>query len=85
MVEAEGRLVSDGDVQVNNDRVSARNLVLASGSYAKTLPGLEIDGHRVITSDHALALDRVPRSVLVLGGGVIGVSSPASTGPLVQT
>jgi dihydrolipoamide dehydrogenase len=46
--------------------------VLASGSYPKTLPGLDIDGERVITSDHALLLDEVPASVIVLGGGVIG-------------
>jgi dihydrolipoamide dehydrogenase len=46
--------------------------VLASGSYSKTLPGLEVDGTRVITSEHALLLDRVPRSAIVLGGGVIG-------------
>lgn len=49
-----------------------KNIVLASGSYARTLPGLEIDGDRVITSEHALRLDRVPASVVVLGGGVIG-------------
>jgi dihydrolipoamide dehydrogenase len=47
--------------------------VLATGSVPKSLPGLEIDGDRVISSDHALTLDRIPRSVVVLGGGVIGV------------
>jgi dihydrolipoamide dehydrogenase len=46
--------------------------VLASGSYSKTLPGLEVDGQRILTSEHALQLDRVPKSVIVLGGGVIG-------------
>ena len=51
----------------------ARHVVLATGSYARTLPGLEIDGARVITSDQALNLDYVPRSAVVLGGGVIGV------------
>ena len=47
--------------------------MLASGSQPRSLPGLDIDGERVITSDHALKLDRVPESVVVLGGGVIGV------------
>jgi len=47
-------------------------VVLASGSYSKTLPGLELDGERVLSSEHALTLDRVPASVIVLGGGVIG-------------
>ncbi|UUZ58729.1 dihydrolipoyl dehydrogenase [Nocardioides sp. B-3] len=46
--------------------------MLASGSYSKSLPGLELDGERVISSEHALKLDRVPASVIVLGGGVIG-------------
>ena len=51
---------------------TGRHLILATGSYAKTLPGLEIDGERVITSEHALNLDHVPASAVVLGGGVIG-------------
>jgi dihydrolipoamide dehydrogenase len=46
--------------------------VLATGSYSRSLPGLEIGG-RIITSEQALALDVVPERVLVLGGGVIGV------------
>ena len=46
--------------------------MLATGSFAQLLPGLELDGDRVISSDHALRLDRVPASVVVLGGGVIG-------------
>ncbi|WP_422773936.1 dihydrolipoyl dehydrogenase [Plantactinospora sp. WMMC1484] len=73
LVEGEGRLVSPDTVEANGARYTGRNVVLASGSYARTLPGLEIDGERVITSDHALTLDRVPTSAIVLGGGVIGV------------
>jgi dihydrolipoamide dehydrogenase len=46
--------------------------VLATGSVPKSLPGLDIDGERIITSDHALRLESVPASVVVLGGGVIG-------------
>src|SRR5204863_9485488 len=59
-------------VEVNGERVTGRSLVLATGSYSKTLPGLEIDGERVITSEHALTLDHVPASAVILGGGVIG-------------
>ena len=51
---------------------AGKNVVLATGSYSRTLPGLEIGG-RVMTSEHALALDFVPGKVIVLGGGVIGV------------
>ena len=72
LVEGEGRLVGDRTVEVNGRRYVGRAVVLASGSYSKSLPGLEVDGHRVLTSEHALTLDRVPRSAIVLGGGVIG-------------
>ena len=72
LVEGEGRLVGERTVEVNGRRYVGRAVVLASGSYSKSLPGLEVDGHRVLTSEHALTLDRVPRSVIVLGGGVIG-------------
>jgi dihydrolipoamide dehydrogenase len=72
-VEGAGKLVGPTTVEVNGQRLTGRNVVLATGSYARSLPGLEIDGERVITSDHALELDRVPASAIVLGGGVIGV------------
>jgi dihydrolipoamide dehydrogenase len=71
-VEGEGRLVSPTAVEVGGRRYEGRHVLLATGSYARTLPGIEIDGTKVITSDHALTLDRVPASVVVLGGGVIG-------------
>ncbi len=71
-VEGEGRLVSPDTVEVNGERYTGKNVVLATGSYAKSLPGLDIGG-RIMTSDQALNLDYVPKSVVVLGGGVIGV------------
>jgi dihydrolipoamide dehydrogenase len=72
VVEGEGRLVAPNTVEVNGERYVGGAVVLASGSYSKTLPGLDVDGERVLTSEHALTLDRVPRSAIVLGGGVIG-------------
>ncbi|MEK6649058.1 MAG: dihydrolipoyl dehydrogenase [Actinomycetota bacterium] len=71
-VQGYGRLVSPNTVEVNGEKYTGKNIVLATGSYARTLPGLDIDGKRIITSDHALTLDYVPKSVIVLGGGVIG-------------
>jgi dihydrolipoamide dehydrogenase len=71
-VEGLGKLVSKDTVEVNGEKYVGKNIVLATGSYAKTLPGLEIDGERIITSDHALHMEKVPKSVIVLGGGVIG-------------
>ena len=72
VVEGTGRLVSPLTVQVGDDRYTGKNVILATGSYSRTLPGLEIGG-RVITSEQALELDFVPKKVAVLGGGVIGV------------
>jgi len=74
VVEGAGRLVGKNAVEVDGTRYEAsKAVVLATGSYSRSLPGLEIDGERIITSEHALKLDRVPASVVVLGGGVIGV------------
>jgi dihydrolipoamide dehydrogenase len=71
-VEGEGRLASPTAVEVNGQTYEGRHVLLATGSYSRSLPGLEIDGTKIITSEHALNLDRVPTSAIVLGGGVIG-------------
>jgi dihydrolipoamide dehydrogenase len=73
IVYGEGRLVSPTQVSVGDAVYEGRHIVLATGSEPRSLPGLDVDGDRVITSDHALRLDRVPRSAVILGGGVIGV------------
>ncbi|MGH3544658.1 MAG: dihydrolipoyl dehydrogenase [Mycobacteriales bacterium] len=73
LVTGEGRLASATTVTVGDDTYTGRTVVLATGSVPRSLPGLDIDGERVITSDQAASLDRVPGSVVVLGGGVIGV------------
>jgi dihydrolipoamide dehydrogenase len=72
VIEGEGRLVSPTTVQVGDDTIVGKNVILATGSYSRSLPGLEIGG-RVITSEQALELDFIPKKVAVLGGGVIGV------------
>ena len=71
-IEGHGRLISKNEVEVNGVKYTGKNIVLATGSYPKTLPGLDIDGTQIITSEQAIAMDRVPKSVIVLGGGVIG-------------
>jgi dihydrolipoamide dehydrogenase len=75
VVEGTGRLSSPTTVTVTTAdgeiTLTGKNVVLASGSYARSLPGLDISG-RIMTSDQALNLDYVPKSVIVLGGGVIG-------------
>jgi dihydrolipoamide dehydrogenase len=77
LVDGTGRFEAPNAVVVakndgTSDRYVGRNVVLATGSYAKSLPGLEIGG-RIITSNEAIRLDAVPDRVVVLGGGVIGV------------
>lgn len=71
-IEGHGKLVSKDTIEVNGARYTGKNILLATGSYARTLPGLDIDGKRVITSDQAMKMEYVPKSVIVLGGGVIG-------------
>ena len=69
----DGQLVSPTSVRVGEVTYEGEHIVLATGSEPRSLPGLELDGTHVISSDDALRLDRVPGSVIVLGGGVIGV------------
>ena len=71
-IEGEGKLTSPTTVQVGDQTITGKNVILATGSYSRSLPGLEIGG-RVITSEQALELDFIPKKVAVLGGGVIGV------------
>lgn len=72
VVEGFGRLVDDKTVEVDGERYVGKHIVLATGSFSKTIPGLEITGN-VITSDQALQMNWVPRRAVVLGGGVIGL------------
>ena len=72
VIEGEGRLTGPHEITVGDATYTGEHVVLASGSHARTLPGLEVDGERVLTSWEALRLEHVPASVIVLGGGVIG-------------
>lgn len=72
VVPGEGRLGTDRQVLVGDDVYTGADVVLATGSYSRTIPGLDIGG-RILSSEEALALDVIPEKVLILGGGVIGV------------
>lgn len=75
VVEGAGTLVTEGDgvaVEAGGERYVGRYTVLASGSQSKTI-GLDIDGERFLTSEHALRMQALPNSAIILGGGVIGV------------
>ena len=72
VIQGTGTMTGPREVTVDGTAYTGKAVVLASGSYSKSLPGLEVDGEKVLTSEHALRLDRVPVSAIVLGGGVIG-------------
>jgi dihydrolipoamide dehydrogenase len=71
-VQGTGKLVSPTAVEVDGRRIEAKHVLLATGSVPRSLPGLDIDHGRVVTSDDALDFDRVPGSVIILGAGAIG-------------
>jgi dihydrolipoamide dehydrogenase len=72
-IPGDGRLISPTSVGVGDAVYTGDHVVLATGSAPRSLPGLPLDGVRIITSDEALRLERVPQSAIILGGGVIGV------------
>ena len=77
-VPGKGRLLSANKLQVSDaagavSEVNTKNVVLATGSAPRSLPGLTIDGERVITSDHVLELMSPPASLIVVGAGAVGV------------
>jgi dihydrolipoamide dehydrogenase len=71
-VQGTGRLVSPTAVEVDGRRIEARHVLLATGSVPRSLPGLEIDHQRVVTSDDVLGFEHVPGSAIILGAGAIG-------------
>jgi dihydrolipoamide dehydrogenase len=78
LVTGRGELIAPGAVRVHaadgsSRTVESRAIVLATGAAPKSLPGIAIDGERVLTSDEALRLERLPASVVVIGGGAVGV------------
>ena len=73
VVAGKGKLRDRNTIDVNGKQVKAANLIVATGSAPKTLPGIEIDGNYVITSDHAVKASEVPESVVIIGAGAVGV------------
>src|SRR5512143_2844148 len=66
-------VLSPTTVRVGEEELSAKNILVASGTAVRGLPGIEPDGRVILTSDDALAQETLPRSVTVLGGGAVGV------------
>ena len=72
VVTGHGRYLGNRTVDVDGEKITGKSVVLATGSYARSLPGLEIGG-RIVTSDQTLTRKEIPQRVAILGGGVIGV------------
>ena len=68
-----GQIIKPGHVQVGKDTYAAKHIIIATGSEPAPLPGVEIDERQIVTSTGALALAAVPKSLVVIGGGVIGL------------
>ncbi|WP_417627482.1 dihydrolipoyl dehydrogenase [Pararhodobacter aggregans] len=68
-----GSIPEAGKVKVGDEVHNAKNIVIATGSEAASLPGVEVDEEVIVTSTGALALGKVPKSVVVIGAGVIGL------------
>jgi len=76
--EGSGRLAAPGvvDVAMNDgstQRIEATNVILATGSVPRSIPGYPLDGYRIVTSDHALDWQSRPNRVAIIGAGAIGV------------
>lgn len=74
VITGHGRLTADGAVEVDGQTLRGRATIVCTGSAPRTLPGMELDGERVVSSDHATnsELSALPERVAVIGGGVIG-------------
>ncbi len=73
LISGNAKIASPGKVRAGEEELSATHILVATGTAVRGLPGIEPDGNTVLTSDDALALETLPRSVTVLGGGAVGV------------
>jgi dihydrolipoamide dehydrogenase len=74
VIDGWGRLTADGAVAVDGDTLRGGGTIVCAGSVPRAIPGMDVDGERVVTSDHATnsEADRLPERIAVIGGGVIG-------------
>ncbi len=78
VIMGEGRLTSANEIEVTltdggTKNLKANAIILATGARARSIPGLEVDGERVLTSRHALAREKLPASAIIIGAGPIGL------------
>jgi dihydrolipoamide dehydrogenase len=81
-VDGMGRIAAPGQVAVNGKTLSCARILIATGSDSAKLPGIEIDEKRIVSSTGALALPEVPKHLVVVGGGYIGLEMGSVWGRL---
>ncbi len=72
VVEGRGRFIDANSVMVGDDTIRARHIVIATGTVPRVFPSVRVDGHRVLTSDEIVGIKFLPKSLLILGAGIIG-------------
>src|SRR5256886_5324792 len=73
VVQGKGHVADPNTIAVDSKQVRGKNLIIATGSVVKTLPGLTIDGESIISSDHAVRSNSAPESICIIGAGAVGV------------
>ena len=74
-IEGTGRLLGNGVVQVSPEggEITAKNIIIATGARPRAIPPLPIDGDKIITSKESIVLEQLPSSIVIVGGGAVGV------------
>jgi len=72
IIDGQGKIASPTEVVVGERKLNAKHIVIATGSQPKQIPGLETDGERILNSDHLLALEEAPKSIVIIGAGAVG-------------
>ena len=73
VIEGKGKLRDRNTIEVGARKIAAKDLIVATGSTVKTLPGLELDGQFIISSDNAVLSKEAPESIVIIGAGAVGV------------
>ncbi len=72
LIQGHATFENQSTLRVDDHRVHAQHIIIATGTVPRPLPGIEFDGHQVVSSDEVMALEALPKSLVVLGGGIIG-------------
>lgn len=73
LIEGEAKIVDEKSVEVDGEIIESDHIIIATGSKPASLPGIKLDGEKIISSKEALELEAIPESMLIVGGGYIGL------------